>query len=146
MRTPRRRIQEGERMTDAPGHDDRPESLSRREMIEVTAAALAAPLLPVSAATAAAAPRLAGGFLTTAELALLDQLTELIIPTDEHSPGARAAGVAAYVAGRLAESLEPEWQASWRSRLQAGGRLSPCPPWWSFLRCSPRHRAPVLPP
>jgi len=46
-------------------------------------------------------------------------LTELIIPADEHSPGARAAAVAAYIDGRLAESLEPDWQAKWRSGLQA---------------------------
>lgn len=111
-------------MTDAAEKDDRrapPESLSRREMIATAAAALATPLLPIRAPAgprppgAATAPR----FLTPPEFALLDELTELIIPADEHSPGARAAGVAAYVDGRLAESLEPEWQALWRSGLAA---------------------------
>jgi hypothetical protein len=116
-------------MTDAAKQDDRrapPESLSRREMIATTAAALATPLLPSRAAVgprppaAAAAPR----FLTPPEFALLDELTELIIPTDEHSPGARAAGVAAYIDGRLAESLEPQWQALWRSGLAAVDALA----------------------
>ena len=111
-------------MTDAAKQDERrapPESLSRREMIATTAAALATPLLPLRPAAgpqppgAAAAPR----FLTPPEFALLDELTELVIPTDEHSPGARAAGVAAFIDGRLAESLEPEWQALWRSGLEA---------------------------
>lgn len=42
-------------------------------------------------------------FLTPAEFALLDELCELIIPADEHSPGARVAQVAAYIDGRLSE-------------------------------------------
>jgi hypothetical protein len=40
-------------------------------------------------------------------MALLDELTELIIPADDHAPGARAAGIAAYVDGTLAE-YDPE--------------------------------------
>jgi hypothetical protein len=116
-------------MTDADERNERrapPESLTRREMIATTAAALATPLLPSGAAVgprspaAAAAPR----FLTPPEFALLDELTELIIPTDEHSPGARAAGVAAYIDGRLAQSLEPEWQALWHSGLAAVDALA----------------------
>jgi hypothetical protein len=111
-------------MTDVPKPDDRrasPESLSRREMIAATAAALATPLLPIRAAAGPLPPggAVAPQFLTPPEFALLDELTELVIPTDEHSPGARAAGVAAYIDGRLAESLEPEWQALWRSGLEA---------------------------
>ena len=59
------------------------DSLSRREMIAATAAALAAPLLPAKAVTAPAAVGLSGKFLTAAEYALLDELTELIIPVDD---------------------------------------------------------------
>jgi hypothetical protein len=111
-------------MTDVPKPDDRrasPESLSRREVIAAAAAALAAPLLPIRAVAGPLPPSSAGApqFLTPAEFALLDELTELVIPTDEHSPGAHAAGVAAFIDGRLAESLEPEWQALWRSGLEA---------------------------
>ncbi len=90
--------------------------ISRREMIEATAAALAVPFLKVGLRSV--------GFLTPAEYALLDELSELIIPADEHSPGARAAGVAGYIDGRLAESLEPDWQARWRAGLQAVDALS----------------------
>src|SRR2546426_10368829 len=100
------------------------DSLSRRDMIAATAAALAVPLLPVKAPTAPAAVGLSGKFLTPAEYALLDELTELIIPSDAHSPGARAAGVAGYIDSRLAESLEPERQALWRAGLEAGDGLS----------------------
>jgi len=88
-------------MTDAMDHEG--QSLSRREMIAATAAALTVPLLPAKAVPAPAAVALSGKFLTPGELALLDELAELIIPTDDHSPGARAAGVAAYIDGRLAE-------------------------------------------
>jgi hypothetical protein len=107
-------------MTDAP----KPlESLSRRDMIAATAAALVTPLLP-GGAVAPPAVGVPGKFLTPSEYALLEELTELIIPADDHSPGARAAGVAGYIDGRLAESLEPDWQARWRSGLEAVEGLS----------------------
>src|SRR2546428_4065048 len=98
-------------MTDAPKH---PESVSRREMIAATAAALVTPLLPGVAATTPAAVGVPGKFLTAAGVALLDEVTELIIPPHDHSPGARAAAVAAYLDGRLAESLEPDLPAQVR--------------------------------
>ncbi len=128
-------------MTDAA---DRPETLSRREMIAATAAALAAPLLPVPAVAAPSRDALQGRFLTAAELALLEELTELIIPADDHSPGARAAGVAAYLDGRLAESLDPEWQGLWRSGLQAVDGLSRELNGQPFLHATPDQRIAVL--
>ena len=136
-------------MTDANKRDERPalpESLSRREMIATTAAALAAPLLPIRAAAIPLAPGAAGApqFLTPAEFALLEELSDLIIPTDEHSPGARAAGVAAYIDGRLAESIEPEWQALWRSGLEAVEGLSRAHHQKPFLDATPGERVEVL--
>ena len=121
-----------------------PEPLSRREMIEVTAAALAAPLLDVKAATTPTRAGVQGRFLTARELAQLDQLTELIIPTDGHSPGARAAGVAAYIDGRLAESLDPAWQELWRSGLRAVDDLSRELNGKSFSDGTPDQRVAVL--
>src|SRR2546425_12205422 len=126
-------------MTDA---GDRPETLSRREMIAATAAALAAPLLPVPAVAAPSRDALQGRFLTAAELALLEELTELIIPADDHSPGARAAGVAAYLDGRLAESLDPEWQGLWRAGLPGGGGVSRGLHRPAVLPSTPRQRVP----
>src|SRR5256712_1975324 len=113
-------------MTDAANHDERgAESLSRREMIAATAAALAAPLLPVPAAAAQPALQTASKFFTGPELALLDELAELIIPTDAHSPGARAAGVAAYIDFGLADSSEPRSEEH-TSELQSRSDLV-CP-------------------
>ncbi|HMH83307.1 MAG TPA: gluconate 2-dehydrogenase subunit 3 family protein [Gemmatimonadales bacterium] len=123
---------------------DRADSLSRREMIEVTAAALAAPLLKVGAVTAPPAAGPAVRFLTAPEYALLDELTELIIPTDGHSPGARAALVASYIDGRLAESLEADWQALWRSGLDAVNGLSRERHGKPFLEATPDQRLDVL--
>ena len=120
------------------------DGLSRREMVAATAAALAAPLLKVKVATASAMGNLAPRFLTPAELALLDELTELIIPTDDHSPGAGAAGVAGYIDGRLAESLEPDWQARWRSGLQAVDGLSRELNGKPFMEATPNARVAVL--
>lgn len=42
-------------------------------------------------------------YLTEAQHRLVDRLSEMIIPADEHSPGASAAGVADYVDHVLAE-------------------------------------------
>lgn len=85
--------------------------VSRRQLLKGTAATtVAVPLLGLGEALAQKGRRRAGGvskrprFFTVAEFAMLDDLTEMIIPTDEHSPGARAAGVAAYLDRRLAET------------------------------------------
>ena len=77
-------------------------TITRRDVLRLAAMAAAAPLVPRAAAGTAPAP-VAGRFFDATEMALLDEITEMIIPQDEHSGGARAAGVAAYIDGRLAE-------------------------------------------
>jgi len=123
-------------------------TVTRREMLEVTAAALAAPLLtpaPVTAATPAA-PVLLGApkFFTAAEFALLDELSDLIIPTDAHSPGARVAGVATFIDFRLSESLDTDQQAKWHSGLAAVDTLSQELHGKAFLQGTPEQRLVVL--
>src|SRR5579884_3630039 len=51
-------------------------------------------------------------FFSRDEFALLDALTELIIPSDDHSPGAHEAGVAAYIDRTAAEAYLPEDKTS----------------------------------
>ncbi|OLE73223.1 MAG: hypothetical protein AUG74_04760 [Bacteroidetes bacterium 13_1_20CM_4_60_6] len=119
-------------------------TVTRREMLATTAAALAAPLVTPGAAKAPQAASVAPKFFTAPEFALLDELSELIIPTDEHSPGARAAGVAAYIDGRMAESLEPDWQASWRAGLAAVDGLSRERHGKPFLEATPDQRVALL--
>lgn len=118
--------------------------LSRREMLGLTAAAVAAtPLvkLPADAIVTATPP---GKFLTAAELALVDELTELIIPTDDHSPGAKAAGVAAYIDFRLSISVEPDWRAKWRTGLKAVNGLSRDLNGKAFMDATAEQRVAVL--
>jgi glucoside 3-dehydrogenase (cytochrome c) hitch-hiker subunit len=117
--------------------------VKRREMIKLTAGAVAAaPLVKTQAPAApqAAAPR----FFTPEEFALLDELTELIIPTDDHSPGARAAEVAAYIDARLAESFEDEPRQTWRAGLKLIDEISGEMHRQPFMRATPAQRVALL--
>jgi Gluconate 2-dehydrogenase subunit 3 len=84
--------------------------LTRRDLLKAAATAAAAtPLVSGDRLVAAvAAPTSAPKFFTRAQYALVDELTEILIPADEHSGGARAAGVVAYIDSRLAEAVEPD--------------------------------------
>ena len=93
-------------------------ALNRRELLKaLTAVAFTTLQLP------AADPN-APLFFTPDEFAFLDALTELIVPTDEHSPGAHDAGVAAYIDRRVAEAFLPEEKTSWRQGLASLDELS----------------------
>jgi hypothetical protein len=56
-------------------------------------------------------------YFSKEEFAALDELTEMIIPADAHSPGAHAAGVAAFIDKSVAEAFLPEDKQSWRNGL-----------------------------
>ncbi len=130
--------------TNHEGHGAAPESVTRREMIAATAAVLATPWLNLAVVAARPGGDVPPRFLSPAEFTLLDELTELIIPADDHSPGARAARVAGYIDDRLAESLEPDWQAMWRSGLQAVDGLSGDLNGKPFMQATPDERVAVL--
>jgi gluconate 2-dehydrogenase gamma chain len=83
-------------------------------------------------------------FFTPAESALLDELTEMIIPADEHSPGARAAQVAAYIDARVAEAFEPSEQEQWRNGLKLVDALSRKMNERPFMDSTPEQRVAVL--
>ncbi len=117
--------------------------LTRREMIQATAAgaaAAAAMALPLGKIAAAQT----GKFFTPAEFAVVDELSDMIIPTDERSGGARAAAVAAYIDARLAESFEPEPPARWRAGLKAVEDLSHELNGKAFMDSTPDQRLAVL--
>ncbi|MBV9406975.1 MAG: gluconate 2-dehydrogenase subunit 3 family protein [Acidobacteriaceae bacterium] len=104
--------------------------LNRRDAVKVLGAvAFTALQLP-------AADPSAPLYFTKQEFALLDTLTDLLIPTDEHSPGAHASGVAGYIDRTVAEAFAPEDKTSWRKGLHSIDELSnqmhQCP----FLRAS----------
>ena len=118
------------------------EDLSRRDLIKLGAAATLTVSLGVPAPVAAQPP--APAFFTKDELALVDELSELIIPTDEHSPGARAAKVAAYIDARLGEAFDETDRTVWREGLKLIEQLSRDAYGKSFLQASPGERVAIL--
>jgi hypothetical protein len=117
--------------------------LTRRDVLKLGAAAAAAGVLststPLGAQTAATAT-----FFTPAELKLVDELSEMIIPADDHSPGARAAKVAAYIDARLAEAFDEADRTRWREGLKRIDDLSRTASGKTFLEASPDQRVALL--
>jgi len=115
--------------------------ISRREMIQQTAAAAAAlPLVKALPPLAPVPPK----FFTPAEFALVDEMSDMIIPTDQQSAGARAAGVAAYIDGRLAEAFEKEQPQRWRAGIKAVETLSREMSGKTFMASTPEQRLALL--
>jgi hypothetical protein len=109
--------------------------IARRDLIKVTAGAAL-----VSQSRAAGTHR----FFTNAEYALVDELTELIIPADKHSGGARAARVAEFIDAVLAEAFQPSERDAWRSGLARVNALSREMHGSDFLKCAVPERNTVL--
>src|SRR5689334_8815380 len=76
-------------------------------------------LIKIATGAALASSSRAGAhlFFTEDEYALVDELTELIIPADEHSGGARAARVAQFIDGVVAGAFEQSERDAWREGL-----------------------------
>ena len=116
---------------------DQKDEISRRRALKIIGvgigAAGALPVLEVGALgqhqhgsarrpgaeQAAAAPK----FFTPQELALVTTISDMIIPTDSHSPGAKAAGVPAFIDLMVSESSQ-EAKTLWRDGLAAVERMS----------------------
>jgi gluconate 2-dehydrogenase subunit 3-like protein len=120
--------------------------LTRREVIKLGAgAAIATTVIGFdSKALAQSAQDKAPLFFTKQEFALVDELTELIIPADDHSPGARAAQVAGYIDFRLSESFEEQPKTVWREGLKLVEQLSQEMHGKSFLEASQAQRIALL--
>ncbi|HKV41031.1 MAG TPA: gluconate 2-dehydrogenase subunit 3 family protein [Blastocatellia bacterium] len=141
-------------------------AVTRRQMLKITAGAvIAAPLLgagiraeagtsteaisPLAwprhgAATGSPSNEAAPLFFTTDEFAMVDELTELIIPADDHSPGARAAQVAAYIDRSLAEAWEQKTRDDWRAGLKLIDQSSRQLNGKSFMEATGEQRIAVL--
>jgi hypothetical protein len=119
--------------------------LTRRELIKLGAsAAVAATLIGIDSGLAQAAQDKPPLFFTKEEFALVDELTELIIPTDEHSAGARAAQAASYIDFRLSESFEDQPKTVWRDGLKLIEQLSEEMHGKRFLEASHEQRVALL--
>ena len=119
--------------------------ISRREMIQATAAAAAAASLPLANVVPrpeSQAPK--PKFFTAAEFALVDEMSDMIIPTDQQSAGARAAGVAIFIDGRLAEAFEKDEGQRWRTGIAAVEALSREMHGKGLMASSPEQRLALL--
>jgi glucoside 3-dehydrogenase (cytochrome c) hitch-hiker subunit len=88
--------------------------VSRRRVLKLAAGAAAAlPTARVGAWSSSGGPAAAPAFFTRDQLALVDELTEILIPADEQSGGSRAAGVALEIDRQLAEAFDPADRARW---------------------------------
>ena len=134
-------------------------TVTRRDALKLAAVAAATPLLPrgmaeAAEATAAStagktAAAAAGRFFSAPEMALLDELVEIIIPADAHSGGARAAGVAGYIDGRLAQydPAIPILKADrerWKAGLATVDALARETSGKTFLESSPAEQTALL--
>ena len=114
--------------------------VTRREALRLTAGAMMAPPMLQARPRAKRPPR----FFAPAEFALVDELGELILPADGHSPGARAAKAAECIDQEFAEMLEEETKLKWREGLKLIDRISTEMTGRPFMQASPDQRIALL--
>lgn len=117
-----------------------PTGLNRRDLFRTFGAMT---LGPVALQLTAGEPN-APLFFSKPDFELLDMLTEMIIPADEHSPGAHAAGVATYIDTSVARSIDPETKTSWTNGLALVNSLSRQMNRAPFSKATPEQRVAVL--
>jgi hypothetical protein len=120
------------------------DDLTRRDLIKLGAAATVAASLSVGEQLAAQTAPATRTFFTPQELAMVDELSDMIIPTDDHSPGAKAAKVAAYIDSQLADAFEDKDRTTWREGLKLVDQLSRDTTGKTFMQASPDERVAVL--
>jgi len=131
----------------------------RRQWLKTSATVLGATLLPwpaIAGETAQAEPsptapemktpgsKTTARFFTPAQHALVDELSETIIPAESHSGGAKAAKVADYIEQFLRESFDDAQKALWREGLRLIDIMSRHYNDKSFVDASAEDRIAVL--
>jgi gluconate 2-dehydrogenase gamma chain len=126
----------------------------RRSWLKTSATALGSALLPLPALSApagtttpevpAAEGESASLFFTPAQHALVDELTETIIPADSHSGGAKAAKVADFIEQVVGTSVNENQKALWKEGLLLVDSLSQHYAGKSFVDSSPEERIAIL--
>ena len=131
----------------------------RRQWLKTSATVLGATLLPLpavdaetpqaetsttAAETKPAEAKSAARFFTPAQHALVDELTETIIPADNRSGGAKAAKVTDYIDQVLRESLDDSEKTLWREGMRLVDLMSRHYNGKSFVDASTEDRIAVL--
>ena len=115
-------------------------TISRRDALKAAAAVVAVPAILPGCGPRTPSPK----FFTADEFALVDELSDMIIPTDAQSGGARAAGVAAYIDARFAEAFEKDDRERFRSGLKAIEALSQQMHGKTFMAATAEQRLALL--
>jgi hypothetical protein len=84
-----------------------------------------------------------GKFFNPQDMETIATISDLIIPTDEHSPGARAAGVSGFIDLIVSESSN-EVKALWREGLVAVDRMSKLQFSTPFNQTAQEHQVSLL--
>src|ERR1700687_4230151 len=127
----------------------------RRQWLKTSATVLGAALLPLPAGAQAktvpaplrAKPgetRPVARFLSPTQHALVEELSETIIPADSHSGGAKAAKVADYIEQVLHENVDDNQKSTWREGLRLIDLMSQHYNGKSFVDSSSEERIAVL--
>lgn len=137
----------------------------RRKWLKSSATVLSAAVLPLSSAVtdalprelkaaaqdAATTPKTPAGeianstrFFTPAQHALIEELSETIIPADSQSGGAKAAKVADYIEQRVRESVDEQQKSLWREGLRLVELMSEHYNGKSFVRSGVEEKIAVL--
>ena len=131
----------------------------RRQWLKASATVLGASLLPMPAAAAetlqadtktstppakTVETKSAARFFTPAQHALVEELSETIIPADSHSGGAKAAKVADYIDQLLRESFDETQKSLWREGLRLIDIMSQHYHGKTFLHATSEEKIAVL--
>jgi len=135
--------------------DDNNAGVSRRDALKAVAvgvgAAMSLPALSEAAwaqalavrQQAAAEPSTGLRFFTSPQHRAVDRLTELIIPADDHSPGASAAKVADFI-DYLLSGVDDEEKRIWRNGLTTLDRTSTARWGRPFVDCTTDQQTALL--
>jgi hypothetical protein len=130
----------------------------RRQWLKTSATMLGVALVPAAAVTAGKAQQFAKSiappphphedkaarFFTPEQHALVEELSETIIPADSHSGGAKAAKVADYIEQTLRDTHDDAQKALWREALPLMDGMSQHYIGKTFVNASPEERVAVL--
>jgi hypothetical protein len=116
-------------------------SPSRRKLLQATV------LVPVAVNTAVAgqaAKTTSGRYFTVTEFEFVQELAETIIPADDHSGGAKAAGVAHYIDQVLRDTVDSDQKLLWKNGMRLVNALSRRQCGKSFVKAGSESRVRVL--
>lgn len=116
--------------------------MERRTILKLVAAGVlpgSSTLLQIACTQDAYTPE----FFSSYEFGALDSLTEVILPSDDHSPGAKAARVARYI-DVMAADASADIQERWRSGLEAISALTEERFGRDFVKCDAEQQDQIV--